>query len=191
MKLTSLPAFFVVATFGFSWCQQITCLPIESGAMSYLESPKYHSGLSRSVSSRFVDAGAAIENFNSKTPILKNGEFYRKYVFNDPAQEKIRPTSNLSQQYQNIAPKKAQQEDTSTYKIYPNPVKDRIFFDDDKKSKNLDVIIYDVLGKVVKKDRLTALTIRNGIEVSDLKRGVYLVQIDSGGNSFTQKLIKN
>jgi plastocyanin len=77
------------------------------------------------------------------------------------------------------------------FKIYPNPVKDRIFFQNQMKNDDLDVTIFDVLGKVVKQERLTRATIRNGVEVSSLKRGIYLVQVDNGNNTFTQKLIKN
>ncbi|HEA30645.1 MAG TPA: T9SS type A sorting domain-containing protein [Leeuwenhoekiella sp.] len=77
------------------------------------------------------------------------------------------------------------------FKIYPNPVKDRIFFQNQSKNDDLKVVIFDVLGKIVKQDRLSPDTIRNGIEVSSLKRGIYLVQVDDGTNTFTQKLIKN
>jgi len=77
------------------------------------------------------------------------------------------------------------------FKIYPNPVQDRIFFQNHAKNNDLDVTIFDVLGKVVKQERLTRATIINGVEVSSLKRGIYLVQVDNGNSTFTQKLIKN
>lgn len=81
--------------------------------------------------------------------------------------------------------------ETLDFKIYPNPVKDRIFFQNQTKNDDLDVTIFDVLGKIVKEERLTRATIINGVEVSSLKRGIYLVQVDNGNNTFTQKLIKN
>ena len=77
------------------------------------------------------------------------------------------------------------------YKIYPNPVKDRLFFESPAYSNALDITFYDVLGKKVKQDRLTTALASNGLDVSTLKRGVYLIQIDNGSRSFTQKLIKN
>lgn len=76
------------------------------------------------------------------------------------------------------------------FKIYPNPVKDRIYFENEAQS-NVEVTIYDVLGKVVKHEKLSNTTIRNGMDVSSFKRGIYLVQVDNGNNTFTQKLIKN
>ncbi|MEH6408596.1 MAG: T9SS type A sorting domain-containing protein, partial [Leeuwenhoekiella sp.] len=78
-----------------------------------------------------------------------------------------------------------------SFKIYPNPVKDRIYFQNRTTKGNINVTFYDILGKVVKKELLSTVSMRNGMDVSNLKRGVYLVQIDNGSNSFTQKLIKN
>ncbi len=77
------------------------------------------------------------------------------------------------------------------YKIYPNPVKDRLFFESPAYSNALDITFYDVLGKKVKQDRITSALASSGLDVSTLKRGVYLIQIDNGSRSFTQKLIKN
>lgn len=77
------------------------------------------------------------------------------------------------------------------YKIYPNPVKDRLFFESPAYSNALDITFYDVLGKKVKQDRITTALASSGLDVSTLKRGVYLIQIDNGSRSFTQKLIKN
>ena len=125
--------------------------------------------------------------------ILDNvGDSYA-YVFNKPGNVNFYSSTYPKSMRGNINVRQDQsdQQEDFSFKIYPNPVKDRIFFDDKNRSKKLDVTIYDVLGKVVKKDNLNGLTIRNGMDVSNLKRGVYLVQIDNGANSFTQKLVKN
>lgn len=77
------------------------------------------------------------------------------------------------------------------FKIYPNPVKDHIFFENNGEFSNVEIVVFDVLGKTVIREDLTQSSIRNGVDVSNLKRGIYLVQIDNGTHSFTQKLIKN
>ncbi|MGO4911857.1 T9SS type A sorting domain-containing protein [Leeuwenhoekiella sp. W20_SRS_FM14] len=77
------------------------------------------------------------------------------------------------------------------YKIYPNPVKDRIYFENPAESDPLEITFYDVLGKQVKRNLLSSSMAQSGMDVSELKRGVYLVQIDNGSRSFTQKLVKN
>ncbi|MEZ7495394.1 T9SS type A sorting domain-containing protein [Leeuwenhoekiella aequorea] len=81
--------------------------------------------------------------------------------------------------------------DKEGYKIYPNPVKDRIFFENPAESDPLEITFYDVLGKQVKRNLMSSSMAQNGMDVSELKRGVYLVQIDNGIRSFTQKLVKN
>ena len=77
------------------------------------------------------------------------------------------------------------------FKIYPNPVKDRIYFKNPDLSNSVEITFYDVLGKMVKRDAINSGMIQGGMDVSRLKRGVYLVQIDNGERSFTQKLIKD
>ena len=81
--------------------------------------------------------------------------------------------------------------DKEGYKIYPNPVKDRIYFENPEDSNPLEINFYDVLGKQVKRNFLSSAMAQSGMDVSELKRGVYLVQIDNGSRSFTQKLIKD
>ncbi|WP_336093051.1 T9SS type A sorting domain-containing protein [Leeuwenhoekiella sp. CH_XMU1409-2] len=77
------------------------------------------------------------------------------------------------------------------FKIYPNPVKDRIYFKNPDLSNSVEITFYDVLGKMVKRNAIDSGVIQGGMDVSRLKRGVYLVQIDTGARSFTQKLIKD
>lgn len=77
------------------------------------------------------------------------------------------------------------------FKIYPNPVKDRIYFESDRVKNDFIITFYDVLGKLVLKERINVLSMRQGMDVSNLKRGVYLVKVEDGQNTVTQKLIKN
>ncbi len=70
-------------------------------------------------------------------------------------------------------------------KIYPNPVTENYFYV--STSENLSVRIFDVLGKVVAKKELTPS--RNEVNVSNLTKGIYLVNLKSGNNSTTRKLI--
>ncbi len=78
-------------------------------------------------------------------------------------------------------------------KIYPNPVKDTLFIEGmnlDEKSYSLRII--DVSGKQVyaKKGALTAEEISQGIDVSNLNKGVYFMKISSGEKTTTKKFIK-
>ena len=69
--------------------------------------------------------------------------------------------------------------------IYPNPATTRINIDVPSSVEITDVTLYDVLGKN------TGATLINGtIDVSNLSRGVYILNIKSTQGTLTQKVIK-
>ena len=76
--------------------------------------------------------------------------------------------------------------ETISYKMYPNPVKDNFLYF--SATQNFDIIIYDVLGKQVLIENTTRT--KNYIDVSNLKKGIYLVKINSNQGSITKKLIR-
>jgi len=78
-------------------------------------------------------------------------------------------------------------ESISNILMYPNPVKDNfVYF---SSTQDLDVVIYNILGKQVIKENATRT--KNYIDVSNLNKGIYLVKINSGQGSVTKKLIRN
>ena len=74
----------------------------------------------------------------------------------------------------------------NSIKLYPNPTKTNIVYINT--SEYLYINIYNVLGKLVQKSRVT--TNNNQIDISSLSKGIYLVQIKSNSLSVTKKLIK-
>ena len=135
-----------------------------------------------------INSDLALPDFGSKH-LIGQGSLYA-YTFKKPGKVDFYSSTFPKSMRGSINVQNSQKPDDTSFKIYPNPVKDRIYLDG-AQSKNLEITVYDVLGKVVKKDKLSAFTVKNGIDVSALKRGVYLVQIDNGSTSLTQKLIKN
>ncbi|MDT0557299.1 endonuclease [Ichthyenterobacterium sp. W332] len=73
-----------------------------------------------------------------------------------------------------------------TVKLYPNPVTNNSFTVET--TQNLNLEIYDVLGKIVFSKTVGANT--STIDISNLNSGIYLIKLNSGGRSFTKKLIK-
>ena len=71
-------------------------------------------------------------------------------------------------------------------KMYPNPANDYLSFDTNS-SENIDVQIFDILGKSV----LRLEKVINSINISELKSGIYFVQITLGSEKTTKKLIVN
>jgi len=69
--------------------------------------------------------------------------------------------------------------------MYPNPVKnDFVYF---YSTQNLDIIIYNILGKQVIIENITPA--KDFINVSNLNKGIYLVKIISSQGAVTKKLI--
>lgn len=77
-------------------------------------------------------------------------------------------------------------ESISSISMYPNPVKnDFVYF---SATQDLDVIIYDVLGKQVLIENVSES--KDFINVSNLNKGIYLVKLNSSQGTTTKKLIK-
>ncbi|MBU3662542.1 MAG: T9SS type A sorting domain-containing protein [Bacteroidetes bacterium] len=81
--------------------------------------------------------------------------------------------------------------DFPTYKykaiVGPNPSSDIILIN--QRFKNEEYKIFDIVGKVVKEGRIN---LQNKLIVEDLKEGIYQLQIlDTNGNAFSEKFIKN
>ena len=72
------------------------------------------------------------------------------------------------------------------FKMYPNPVnEDFVYF---SSTQNLEVIIYNVLGKEILIKNLDKTN--NSINISNLGKGIYLVKLKSAEGRITKKLIK-
>ncbi|MAB49094.1 MAG: hypothetical protein CMC05_10735 [Flavobacteriaceae bacterium] len=73
---------------------------------------------------------------------------------------------------------------TNSVKLYPNPVSDRLFI----KSTELieGISIYNIKGQLIKQTIETT----NGIDVSVLPSGLYMIQIKTSNNTINQKFLK-
>ena len=85
-----------------------------------------------------------------------------------------------------IAVLSANDVDISDFKIYPNPASDILHIETHNNIQITSVHIYNILGKQV----LNKKTINNGIDVSNLKKGVYMIEIVSNKFSTIKKIIK-
>jgi len=68
--------------------------------------------------------------------------------------------------------------------IYPNPSSDMVYIDGNY--TQLKVVVYDILGKQVINKSIT-----NSIDISQLEKGVYILQLSDGAKLTTQRIIKN
>ena len=67
--------------------------------------------------------------------------------------------------------------------IYPNPSSDIVYIEGNY--TQLKVVVYDILGKQLIKESIT-----NHIDISQLDKGVYILQLSDGVKQTTQRIIK-
>lgn len=77
--------------------------------------------------------------------------------------------------------------DLTSKGIYPNPVKpnSKVYFSDKNNYNEKEIRIFDLLGKKV----FHKQTLSNNITLTDLKKGVYILEVSENGSSSARKLI--
>lgn len=81
-------------------------------------------------------------------------------------------------------------ESKNTFQLFPNPANDiiRVKYNYDS---NADLIIYDITGKVVRKETLMAAQSDYTLSIADLRSGVYFYSLNNGKEIISmKKLIK-
>jgi hypothetical protein len=81
------------------------------------------------------------------------------------------------------------QNDTTTVKLYPNPVSNQLTIQLPLQIEEASVKLYDVLGKKVIDTKVNS--INKTINTNPLSKGVYLIKVEAEGLSIAKKIIKN
>ncbi len=71
---------------------------------------------------------------------------------------------------------------SATISVYPNPASEKFFLNTQESAM---VKIFDVAGRLIKQEGYS----NNGISLENIVAGVYLIHVEVGAKSFTQKLI--
>ncbi|MBK5212200.1 MAG: T9SS type A sorting domain-containing protein [Flavobacteriaceae bacterium] len=80
--------------------------------------------------------------------------------------------------------------ENSKFSIHPNPVKNELFLNSNKKSEKLKIKIYNVEGKLLS-NQTVELEMQTSINVSQLKSGSYFLSIENeNGNRAINKFLK-
>ena len=82
-----------------------------------------------------------------------------------------------------------QDDEISEFKMFPNPVKDILYFKISKHIEQSTLTIYNLLGKAVLKKNIVKS--ENSIDVSTLASGLYVISIQSDNSTKSFKLIKS
>jgi hypothetical protein len=79
---------------------------------------------------------------------------------------------------------------TTSVALYPNPAHDFVKISSTEKLNNTVVTIYDLLGKQVLQSKLDDSKEESLININQLAKGNYILNINSDGKNFSKKLIK-
>ncbi|WP_103867140.1 T9SS type A sorting domain-containing protein [Aquimarina sp. I32.4] len=78
------------------------------------------------------------------------------------------------------------------FTIYPNPVRDQLNIEFNNLKSSSSISIKNMNGRILETDQLKALskgaTVKKSMDVSDLPKGIYFVQITIGSKVVTQKI---
>lgn len=80
--------------------------------------------------------------------------------------------------------------EVNSLKLYPNPTKENTVIQVDKSEKILSYTIYDNTGMVVKREKITGEFNEKSIQLSDVRKGFYLITVETNKQVYKEKLIK-
>lgn len=72
--------------------------------------------------------------------------------------------------------------------IYPNPAGDKIFIKTNNMPQNSYIEVYNLLGKIVLTEDIRA--IHQSVDISNLEKGLYVIKVITGNESYIKKIIK-
>ena len=77
------------------------------------------------------------------------------------------------------------------FRIYPNPVTDILYVENNNIEFDLDISLKDIQGRIIKRQIVKSGEQVAGIDIQDLLPGLYFYECRSGnGEIFTGKFIK-
>jgi len=74
--------------------------------------------------------------------------------------------------------------------LYPNPVKDELELTINQDEKLVSYSIFDVTGKIVKEATFSSKSNQQSVNLNDLEKGIYLINIETDKQSYKEKIIK-
>ena len=78
---------------------------------------------------------------------------------------------------------------TDNISVYPNPANDRLYIE--AESEIEEVVVYDVFGRVQNLRNSETQKLRNSIDISSLKSGIYFVKINTEKGNILKRIIKD
>jgi hypothetical protein len=86
--------------------------------------------------------------------------------------------------------KEVPEEGITAFTMYPNPASDYIQLSLPEKLNNKVITIYNLYGKMMMQYKLDATTEESLIDINQLPKGIYILNLNSDEKNWTKKLIK-
>lgn len=89
---------------------------------------------------------------------------------------------------QAIYPKPAHEQvslEIEELQLFPNPVTNNVVYITTKNNKSKQIIIYDVFGNAIRRQQMY----QKQLELANLRKGVYIIQIIEGNRTSKRKLV--
>jgi hypothetical protein len=80
-------------------------------------------------------------------------------------------------------------ETSNNVTVYPNPVNDMLYIETETEVE--EVVVYDIYGRVQNLRNLETQKLRNSIDLSELKSGIYFVKINTEKGNIVKRIIKD
>ena len=77
------------------------------------------------------------------------------------------------------------------FEIYPNPVNDRLYIETQTLTQTMTIEIYDIYGRSQNLRNSETQKLRNSIDVSNLKSGIYFVKVRTEEGDIVKRFIRN
>ena len=81
------------------------------------------------------------------------------------------------------------EENTASFNVYPNPVKDELFIATEVQVK--EVAIYDIYGRQTISQQVNETTSQQVVDVAGLETGVYFVNVKTDNGNIVKRFVKN
>jgi hypothetical protein len=102
-------------------------------------------------------------------------------------------TGLVTQEFQitQAVPESIESITAGSFRIYPNPAREYIYVEAGTESSEIVVSILTLQGQIVRREKLTGSdsSVRGQVDLSGLKKGLYLVSVQTDSGSTTQKII--
>ena len=164
-------------------CNLVTWSMYNQTNLSYITLEKSYNGIDFQAAATKINLGATRYEHTDNLDKIADVVYYRLKIFENNGSYSYSKTIALYTKA-----------DNSTFSVYPNPTKNNLNISINcNKPENIDIILYNIEGKVIFRKTRSVVQGQNLITIDDFSKctnGIYWVEVISNGQKSQQKIIK-